>query len=159
MGVEPHVDALPVEGMVAFGQQARGLAFRQPAEADGALHGLLEVLGSERHRRERLDDGRIEAALLRAGGRLRDEDQAGAAAAGDWVGAVPPLGVEVQNEHKDQEYEDDEHCCDHEPGGRRQRQPTDDGRRLHRIGHRASSSIDGTGGRSLYESRRDEWGS
>lgn len=66
VGVEPGVDALNVEGVVAFGEEAEDLRVFEAAEADGAVEVAVSVAaeGAEPEDREGFDDGAVDAGVL-----------------------------------------------------------------------------------------------
>ena len=73
VGVEPGVDALDVEGVAAFGEEAEDLGVVEAAEADGAVEVVVmavaaaEEEGAEAEDGEGFHDGAVDAGVLSGG--------------------------------------------------------------------------------------------
>ena len=82
MRLEPHVDAVDVEAVVAFGEEPGLLAIGELGEADRALEPVLEVAGAVDEDGERSEHGGLEASPESRDGRVlaRREDEAAAPA-------------------------------------------------------------------------------
>lgn len=113
VGVEPHVNAVGMEFMVALWQYPTRFTRFELRQADGALRRVFRVgLGVVGEDGERGDDGGVEAACGSGdgGGVVGVEDELGAAAEVTAASTDEvPAGVEVEKEHqKDDEEEEDD---------------------------------------------------
>lgn len=127
MGLEPHVDAIDMEPVIAFRQQPSLLPNLELAQADSTIEALLKLVRPEDHDRQGLQDGGLEpSALFSRGGFLAwgEVEEAAPLVLDRAPLHVPrePLGVKVEEQGKDdnQEEEYDEshrylsrqlHCC------------------------------------------------
>ncbi|CAL5044091.1 unnamed protein product [Urochloa decumbens] len=121
VGVEPHVDALHVEGVGALGQRAHLLAVGHLRQAHRALQPVLVFSGGGGGGGggrggggvdgdgEGPEGGDGEAAGGERGG--GDEEEAGRRRGGrhERVGAQVALGVEVEEEDEDDHHEEEDH--------------------------------------------------
>lgn len=109
VGVEPHIDALQVEAMVALGEQPGLLPFGELAETNRALKPLLELRRSEGDDGEGMENGDVQSS---AGGggvvAVGVEHEAPAAGACFAVPAPEPLSVEVEEDDEDDGDEEDD---------------------------------------------------
>lgn len=101
--MEPHVDALQVEAMVALGEQPGLLPVGELAETNRALKPLLELRRSEGDNGEGMENGDVEspAGGCSSGVVVLVKHEAPAAAARVAVPAPEPLGVEVEDDDED----------------------------------------------------------
>lgn len=98
--VKPLVDAVDVEGVLAFGEEAEDVDVIESREADGAFEA---VAGASKRREaeegEGLDDGLVDARGGEgAGAGEAVVDLAGVGVGGEGGGAVAELGVEEEDE-------------------------------------------------------------
>lgn len=102
MGVEPRIDALDMERMFAFWEEAEDLGLVEPGQADRALEPVLVT--AERPEAENgqgLDDGAVNARVFTRGG--SGGSGIGVSADDDESTALAVLGIE---ENKEEDGED-----------------------------------------------------
>lgn len=109
--MEPHIYALEMESMVAFGKHPSLLAFRELREAHGALQSFLEVLRPVNGDRKRLENGGFEAMATTTDEvqRIGREEESPRAPNGG-IGSHVSLGVEVEEEDEDDDHKEEDDC-------------------------------------------------
>lgn len=125
MRLEPHVNAVGVEAVVALGKEPTRLVLFELRQADGALlRARLRrrvALGGVDEDRERLEHGGVEAAIGQGagGGGVHVEDELGAALAVPTNVAAAgseqvPAGVEVEADHENDDEEENDDGAEHD---------------------------------------------
>lgn len=109
--MEPHINTLKMESVVALGQQPSRLTVGELGEADGALEALLEVRRSVDGDGESFQQLGVEAAVRQGADIGSGEDKVGAGAAEGRVGAPVALGVEIEKDDEDDDHEQEDDCC------------------------------------------------
>lgn len=112
--MKPHINAIYVESVTAFGKKTTLLAIFKLGQANCAFERFLVGLGGEDENRERAENGGVKAAGGGGGGGVGVEGEAGASAAWPPPADKAAAGVDVEEEDEDDGAEEDDDGAKHD---------------------------------------------
>lgn len=118
MGLEPHVNALHMKHMVAFGQKPRLFTFRDLTQTHRAFEHIVEHLRIKQNNRYGFEDTKVQTTagncyFLVAGGKIKAVAPGGGGGGGLSAALPEPSGVEVKANNKDHNKENKHNCYNH----------------------------------------------